>query len=126
VLGVALTLPLIFAVGELRDSGLLRGPLPPQAADPSPGRDSTRQPALTVDLPTPILARRNGPRLRAANRSAAEVANRETPKTQESVKGPEPESGNGGKADAADPGEAAARQLAKGIGDRVRKGGQSQ
>lgn len=124
VLAAALTLPLIFAAAELRNSRLLRDTAPAsRRAESSPALHSTRQPKLTVASPPPILARRNGHGLRAASESGAEADNREIPNTQASVKGTDPVPGNGAKARASDLEDAAEQHV---IGDGARKGGQGE
>jgi len=107
VLATALTVPLVFAVGELRDSRLLRDAVPHQSAEMSPALQSARPPKLAVASPPPILARRDG-RTLAANKSGAEPAKRETPNKQESVQGTDPGHGKRSIASAASPEDAAA------------------
>jgi hypothetical protein len=107
VLATALTVPLVFAVGELRDSRLLRDSLPPAVAEASRTLDSTPRPNSIVAASAPILARRDG-RTLAANKSGAEPAKRETPNKQESVQGTDPGHGKRSIASAASPEDAAA------------------
>lgn len=126
VLAAALALPLVFAVSELRNSRLLRESVPPRAADSTSTPRSPTPPKLSAASPAPILARRNGHRLRVVNQSKAEVALTTTPKALDSVERTAPGSGSGGKADAARLDEAAAPRPAEVVGDQVQEQGQSE